>query len=136
MLTEPASVTGAFREEIQFVLVEQICAVSRVVGLGMENHNPPYFPQSHIEIQSPTKFFTHYTCVFKYSNVMASKCATLIYMCPVDQTQHKYMYHFRLFRTHYLGKWGFPFTKKIPQSCIWPFFLHLTVPVLIFEKSC
>ena len=112
MLTERASVTGAFREEIQFVLVEQICAVSRVVGLGMENHNPPYFPQSHIEIQSPTKFFTHYTCVFKYSNVMASKCATLIYMCPVDQTQHKYMYHFRLFRTHYLGEWGFPFTKN------------------------
>ena len=80
VLTERASVTGAFREEIQFVLVEQICAVSRVVGLGMENHNPPYFPQSHIEIQSPTKFFTHYTCVFKYGNVMASKCATLIYM--------------------------------------------------------
>ena len=43
VLTEPASVTGAFREEIQFVLVEQICAVSRVVGLGMENHNPPLF---------------------------------------------------------------------------------------------
>ena len=92
VLTERASVTGAFREEIQFVLVEQICAVSRVVGLGMENHNPPYFPQSHIEIQSPTQFFTHYTCVFKYSNVMASKCATLIHMCPVDQTHHKYIY--------------------------------------------